>query len=79
MSEQETVIVCSRIGYFDDDVHGECADCGADIVWRPHVTEPSTKLCMPCVLDRADGQPIEIGVSEQTREEVKRFYDRRRH
>lgn len=52
MSDSQDVLVCSPRGFFPDDVHGECADCGAAVVWRPYAPADLRRVCIPCCLER---------------------------
>lgn len=49
---EENVVLCDSKGYFADDVHGRCEDCGCEIAWRPHNPVFLIKLCIPCGLAR---------------------------
>lgn len=63
------ILVCASEGYFADDEHGSCADCGAPIVWRPHAPTEAVRLCLACVLKRMeaqqakDGKPVTLTVT----------------
>jgi hypothetical protein len=45
------IIICGRKGsfkqFFPDDLYGECAHCGVEIVYRPHAPE-GEKICIEC-------------------------------
>lgn len=43
------IVLCCRAGPspFTDNVHTTCADCGAEIMHRPHVPK-AVKLCPAC-------------------------------
>ena len=43
-------VVCSKVGYFDDDLHGVCVKCGCGIVFRPHAPKGPPKICLDCML-----------------------------
>jgi len=50
-------IVCARLDldhdpYYPDNQFTDCADCGANLQYRPHVP-PGTKLCICCAARRA--------------------------
>ena len=49
---EESAVLCDATGYFPDDVHGHCEDCGGQIAWRPHNPIFLIKLCIPCGLAR---------------------------
>lgn len=76
MSDQVPVLICSPRGYFSDDVHGECADCGGDIVWRPHAPSPARRVCISCwlghvrTLSTTDRAAIEVVVTPESRAEA---------
>jgi len=59
----ELVVICTPLhwhkAHFTDDRTGGCARCLIPIRWRPHNPEPSTKLCIRCVMDTIEpGVPI---------------------
>ena len=76
MDEELDVVVAglkSAGSPFDDNVEGICAHCGVEVIWRPYMPEPSTKLCFACALkamEEAD-EPPELTVLKDTREEIK--------
>jgi hypothetical protein len=41
-------------GYFPDEVHTTCADCGVGIHHRPFVPEQAPKVCLACANCRVD-------------------------
>lgn len=83
MSDQEPVLVCSSRGYFSDDVHGECSDCGGDIVWRPHAPSHARRVCISCwlghvwTLSPADRAALTIEVTPESRAEADAVLKRR--
>jgi len=63
---------------FSDNVHGHCAACGCEIVWRPYAPEPTLKLCFPCaasdVSDMVErGDVPEVAITKETFDEVKKM------
>jgi len=79
----DLVLVCSTVGFFRDDVHGECADCGGDIVWRPHTPADARRICIACfvahtrTLPRAEQERMEVGVLPETLDEIAALAKRR--
>lgn len=41
--------------YFDDNLIGECHDCGVRVQFRPYVPTELAKLCMGCFVKRTEG------------------------
>lgn len=65
----ELIVICGppEQSCFGDSVLGQCDGCHAPITWRPHVPEPSKKLCWACGTKnleaaKAAGKPI-VGVT----------------
>jgi hypothetical protein len=58
-ADEAAMTVCGNVSYFADDVRGECAGCGAPLVFRPHMPARPPKLCLDCALlfVRAQGPP----------------------
>jgi hypothetical protein len=76
-AEEELLIICLRSdmgnpGGFDDNVYGPCAKCGAEIQHRPHVPEPSTKVCLGCFAAHVK-KGDRVGVTAETADELKRW------
>lgn len=53
----EAVLVCGIKGckaeeLFDDNMHGNCLDCGTEVIWRPHSPHGPevAKLCFVCAM-----------------------------
>lgn len=46
--EQCSMVVCAPTGYFPDDVHTVCAQCGTAIVHRPYAPKAPPKVCLRC-------------------------------
>lgn len=44
------MLICNSKGYFKDDIHGECHECGAKIVYRPYHPKDVKKVCIECSL-----------------------------
>lgn len=71
----EVVLICNRKGYFADDVPATCAQCGVEIVHRPHAPADSIKICVSCgvrsIKERKEmGVPLKFGVSNETVREL---------
>jgi hypothetical protein len=49
-AEQATVVVCSPVSYFTDDVRTVCGSCGETVFHRPFVPTRPPKMCAPCFL-----------------------------
>jgi len=67
--ESEVMIVCTlRIddpGYFRDNRTGACARCGAEVIYRPSIPQPSTLICGPCYAREASPDH-EIRITAET-------------
>lgn len=70
------IIVCALKGpsVFADNVFTVCADCGADVMHRPHAP-PARKICMKCAAPHIAaatqrGKPVNFTVTEQSAGEV---------
>jgi len=37
---------------FTNNIAGQCADCGVDIVWRPCMPDGPVKICIRCAVAR---------------------------
>jgi hypothetical protein len=70
------VVVCVSAGYFPDDVHGECDECGAGIVWRPDAPQ-GRRLCVGCAT--ALYPEAEVAVTPKTVSEIRAWLARQRH
>lgn len=57
-------------GGFDDNKYGPCSVCGVAVQWRPHVPEPSDKVCGQCFLSATD--VAEIRITQETLDELKK-------
>ena len=69
------VLICAETGNYPDDVPGECNECGKKIVYRPHAPKDVLRLCLGCGLSemvaaRMRGEPVNMGVTAKTLEEV---------
>ena len=78
---EEVVVICSGSSNtrFTDNKHGHCAECGSPIVWRPHVPEPSTKLCVDCgfkAMNEAEaaGEEIEHATNQRQKAEIEAIF-----
>lgn len=40
---------------FDDNLFGECHDCGVKVQFRPYVPTNLGKLCLSCFVERTEG------------------------
>ncbi len=56
-------------GYFDDNVHTFCEDCGAPIYHRPHRPAWMRVICVECALVRSDREREEKDHQERHKEE----------
>jgi hypothetical protein len=72
------LVVCGRAiprdrlpPMFADNVYGQCSDCEADIMWRPHVPD-APKICMSCAADRVEesGERPQVLTTKQCLSEV---------
>lgn len=79
--EDKTVVICAEVGSskFTDNIDGECHECGAPIAWRPHVPEPSIKLCIPCGFAsmneaEAAGEEIEMATNPEQVAEIEAIF-----
>jgi hypothetical protein len=69
------ILICSRTGYFGDDVPARCAQCDASIVHRPHVDPSLVKMCESCAaveIAKSQTKP-ETRVTDETLREVALF------
>lgn len=48
--EQAAFVVCSPIGFFDDDIKTTCAFCNTAIVHRPSAPKAPPKICICCAI-----------------------------
>ena len=53
---EEAMLICAFAGAsgalsFEDNMKGECASCGKEIVWRPHADRIGMKVCVPCGIE----------------------------
>lgn len=74
----QPIVVCSKgESHFADSIKGRCAKCSAPITWRPHNPEPSTKMCIDCVLIdlKESGENPEFRITEETANEVMMVLD----
>ena len=59
----ETIVICARITtplYIEDNVIGECSECGWKVQFRPHAPK-GRKMCMLCAADQVEpGSTMEI-------------------
>lgn len=81
MSEDDVVVICSTRSaeVYSDNQTGPCNECGCTIFWRPHVPEPSIKLCMTCgfaAMNAAEarGDEVEMATNDKQREEIERIH-----
>lgn len=78
LAPEPVLIACGGTSSFADDRSTTCADCGAPIVHRPHVPEPSTKVCMACASRRmaaATGRVVPV-ITWRTLVEVALYHAR---
>lgn len=77
----ETIVICMPKGSpssFGDDVEAKCGTCGRDIFHRPHVPEPSSKVCIECfsaAMSHAT-EPVRAAITEETRREIALLHTR---
>lgn len=78
-ADKEThLVICALANtetQFTDNEYGECSECAAPIMWRPHAPKNAPKVCIACGKkaidkDSDDGLPIDFISSEKTREEA---------
>jgi hypothetical protein len=58
-AEQVAYVVCGRASDpspFTDNVHTTCGMCGAAIMHRPHAPAAPMKICVPCMVARAEAE-----------------------
>jgi ribosomal protein S27AE len=75
MADDIPVVICGEAGYFFDDLPAKCARCGKGIVHRPHVPEPSEKICIECGMAFLATHQGEIEVTEETLGELKDYFE----
>jgi hypothetical protein len=51
------VVICARLDlehplYFRDNKFANCADCGCDLQYRPHLPSGAPKMCLCCAARR---------------------------
>jgi hypothetical protein len=56
-TEEADICVCMPLGpsQFDDNLTGECADCGCQIMYRPYIPAKPAKVCPLCAVTRIKG------------------------
>lgn len=81
MTNVAILLVCSPVSYFVDDVRGRCADCGTDIVWRPHAPVEAVRVCLGCARVRvaAEDEAPDVRITDATRREAALFPGGTRH
>lgn len=45
--------------YYEDNIIGECKDCGRRIQWRPHAPMGPPRICTGCFTKKLDENPDE--------------------
>jgi DNA-directed RNA polymerase subunit RPC12/RpoP len=81
MADDIPVVICGEAGYFFDDLPAKCARCGKGIVHRPHVPEPSEKICTECGLKflALREEEVKLQITEETLEELKDYFEGKKH
>ena len=57
-AERCSYVVCASADLetpWTDNVAATCCDCGCAVVHRPHAPKTPPKICLACVLQRAEG------------------------
>lgn len=54
-AEEADAVVCAPLADspFEDNVHTECAECGCQIMHRPHAPKKPKKICMECAIEQS--------------------------
>jgi hypothetical protein len=59
-AEKSDYVVCCKLandpGCFDDNLVGECAACGAPVIFRPHSPKRPAKICTECFVEMRSRQ-----------------------
>lgn len=54
--DEEVIIICNpkdEPSPYKDNTDGACAECGAEIYWRPYIPEKAKKICIQCGVNMA--------------------------
>lgn len=68
-------VLASNPLVFPDNVFDFCCECGEEVQLRPHVPKGPKRICYGCAGDlEADGDEIQVMISQKTADEVAAYY-----